>query len=282
MKEYAQEFAQNIFFAPDKVAQSLHLWPVRLGKNLTKPNYLAGPKTIDYYSLHLIQAGTIHMQYKEQTIALEKGDLFCLWPGTPFSYRPADPRTVVEMTWVAFAGAQAPVLLELLGITENLPFARGALSSSTEMILQQLWRAAAQDKTTQLSVLSLIYQLFDQLHGNLLAATSIHSRQKHWVQRSIEYMDAHYSEPISVSHVASQVGIHRTYFTKVFTEQVGLSPVQYLIKLKMEKAMRLLKETTLTVTEIAFSLSYSDSASFSRSFAAYFGRPPTYFRRKHD
>jgi AraC-like DNA-binding protein len=280
MKEDAQEFAEHVFFVPDRLCKSLGLWPVRLGRNRTKPRYSAGPRTIDYFSLHLIQSGSVTVQYGEQTYELIKGDLFCLWPGKLFSYRPTEPRIAAEMTWIAFAGSQALILLQLIGISEDKPFLKGKLSTGSDMIIQQMWKASGQQKHTQLTVLSLLYQLFERLHSDMLTRSSANNRHRHWVRQSLEYMDTHYSENISISQIAAEMGVHRTYFSKVFTEEVGVTPLQYLRKLKMDKAKRLLMESSLTVAEIALSLSYSDTASFTRSFAAFFGYPPSSFRGK--
>lgn len=93
-------------------------------------------------------------------------------------------------------------------------------------------------------------------------------------------MDMHFTEDISVKDVAKYIGIHRSYFTTSFVKDMGITPVQYLIKLKMDRALEMLAEQSHTITEIAYSLGYSDLYSFSRAFKNYHGISPKQYIRK--
>ncbi|WP_079910619.1 AraC family transcriptional regulator [Paenibacillus sp. 32352] len=280
MQEFAQEFADTMYFTPDETDKALGLWLVRSGRNKAKPNYNAGPRASGHYSMHFVRSGTVRLQYDDTTVILNKGDMFCLFPDLIYSYRPANLDVVLEMTWLGIHGPQAPILLSLARISPDKPYARGVVTSEVELTLQHFWSAGAlHPGRTRFMFLSLLYQLFDQMQRQTNPAAETHrDSQKEWIQKSLDYMNTHYCEPIDVHHVAQHVGIHRSYFSKVFTEHLGLTPVKYLIKLRMNKAMELLKETPLTVAEIAYTLHYSDAASFSRSFSLYFGAPPSRFR----
>ncbi|WP_282941394.1 AraC family transcriptional regulator [Paenibacillus sp. RC67] len=280
MQEFAQEYADTMYFTPDEIDKSLGLWLVRSGRNKAKPNYNAGPRAIGHYSMHFVRSGTVRFQYEDTTVMLNKGDMFCLFPDLSYKYRPADLDVVLEMTWIGIHGAQAPTLLSLVGILPSKPYVRGVVSTEVELTLQHFWSVGTlHPGRTRLMFLSLLYQLFDLMQRQ--TDTTIEPQrdsQKEWIQKSLDYMNTHYCEPIDVHHIAEHVGIHRSYFSKVFTEHLGLTPIKYLIKLRMNKAMQLLKETSFTVAEIAFTLQYSDAASFSRSFSLYFGSPPSHFR----
>lgn len=283
MQEYAQEFAENIYFSPDELNYSIGMWPVRIGRNRAKPNYCAGPRTIEYYSVHFVHAGVVLFQFGEQSVQLRQGDLFCLFPRTSYSYRPACTDVTLEMAWIALDGPLSPALLALAGIREHTPWLRDAMSAEIESTLHQFWSVGAlRPHDPRLAYASLLYKLFDGLKHRTEPAQPPKDRQKDWIKKSVDYMHTHYAEQIDATHVAMHAGIHRTYFSKIFAEQIGMSPAKYLMKLRMDKAMRLLQETPLTVTEIALSLSYSDAASFSRAFSSYYGFPPTHYRLKTD
>ncbi|UQZ86919.1 HTH-type transcriptional activator Btr [Paenibacillus konkukensis] len=280
MKEYTQEYAENMYFTPDETDMSLGLWLVRLGRNKTKPSYNAGPRATDHFSLHFVQQGSVLFQYENNIVQLHKGDVFCLFPQRIYSYRPADPAVPLEMAWVAFDGDQAAALLSMIGIHPGQPYAKGVGTTEVALTLQHFWSAGAlRPGRTRLRFLSLLYELIDLLDQRPEADGSPKHRQKDWVKKSLDYMNTHYSEPIDVNHIAQHAGIHRTYFSKVFTQHLGISPLKYLMRLRMNKAMQLLRETGLTVTEIALSLSYSDTATFSRAFSLYFGASPSYCRK---
>jgi len=75
--------------------------------------------------------------------------------------------------------------------------------------------------------------------------------------------------------MADRVGIHRTYFSKLFTEQVGVNPSDYLRKLRMEKALHMVQYSSRSIVEIGLRIGYSDAASFTRAFGQYYGYPPS-------
>src|SRR5690606_37221192 len=75
--------------------------------------------------------------------------------------------------------------------------------------------------------------------------------------------------------VAKYIGVHRSHFTKEFVNEFGITPVQYLLSLKMNRAKEMLSEKSFSITEIAYSLGYSDLYSFSRAFKNFFGVSPT-------
>ncbi|MDF2650732.1 MAG: AraC family transcriptional regulator [Paenibacillus sp.] len=100
------------------------------------------------------------------------------------------------------------------------------------------------------------------------------------ISESIEYMKAHYTEGITVQDVAAHAALHRAYFSKIFNEHIGIPPKQYLEKLKMEKALELLRLTAYTISEISHSLGYSDPYTFTHAFSRYFGIPPGKWRKE--
>lgn len=76
------------------------------------------------------------------------------------------------------------------------------------------------------------------------------------------------------------VGIHRTHFSKTFTEHIGIPPVQYLQNVRMNKAIQLLQHTSFSETDIALSVDYLDLVPFTRAFTKQYGQPPRRSRNK--
>lgn len=180
------------------------------------------------------------------------------------------------MTWVAFEGAMASPLLEMIPIRPSAPYVRKKLTLEVLLTLQQLLQSGNErSRRAKLMRCSLLYRLFDQLAERPGEAASADDSSKDWITVSLEYMRTHYGEPIGVRHAADHAGIHRTHFSKLFTERVGVPPSEFLRKLRMDQALRLLQETSRSVLDIGLSLGYSDAASFTRAFAQYYGCPPS-------
>ena len=83
---------------------------------------------------------------------------------------------------------------------------------------------------------------------------------------------------ISVNDVADYIGIERTYFFRLFKKQMGMSPQDYLINLKMEKTKVLLKDSKKSIKEIAYSVGYTNYVSFVKIFKEKTGISPSEFR----
>ena len=70
----------------------------------------------------------------------------------------------------------------------------------------------------------------------------------------------------------------RSNLMRVFRAATGQSPIEYLLRLRIQKAMALLRNTDLTITEIAMEVGFNDSNYFTRQFKRVQGSSPTRFR----
>ena len=93
------------------------------------------------------------------------------------------------------------------------------------------------------------------------------------------YMEAHLSEKIDVDDLAARVYLSHTGLIWKFKRQVGVSPLQYLIELRMQRAKELLLTGTLSVSEIAERCGYPNAYYFTNAFRKHTGKSPTAFRK---
>jgi AraC-like DNA-binding protein len=93
------------------------------------------------------------------------------------------------------------------------------------------------------------------------------------------YIELHGGEGIQIGYIADKLNFHRNYITRCFTQVYGISPQNYAMQVRIEKAKKLLQQSNLSIHEISDHLSFSTSASFSRFFRSYTGNTPTQFRR---
>jgi AraC family transcriptional regulator, arabinose operon regulatory protein len=98
------------------------------------------------------------------------------------------------------------------------------------------------------------------------------------VAEGIIYMSEHLDEPMRVSTLAALASLSPPHFTALFKQQTGCSPRDYLHLLRIHRACQLLRNSTLSVKEIAGRLGYQDQFHFSRQFKAFQGVPPSEYR----
>jgi len=90
----------------------------------------------------------------------------------------------------------------------------------------------------------------------------------------------HYQQNPSVEEMAQVFGMDALLFQRKFKQWSGVSPKKFVYDLRMQEVERLLVETNVTIKEIAFSLSFSDSSALSSAFRKKHGVTPSVFRRR--
>nr|WP_123043881.1 AraC family transcriptional regulator [Cohnella candidum]AYQ75801.1 AraC family transcriptional regulator [Cohnella candidum] len=280
MQEFEHEFAQFIYYTPGNLDKEGQLWPVRAGRSIAKPNYRVGPKRIECYSLHFVHGGMVRFEYDGKWTELQQGDLFCLFPGRTYYYDMLPSDSTLQLSWLALDGNRVKPLLELSGVTPERPFRQEMITpevkESAERVIQTLNDVERWKPSIALELQGLIYALFA---GFIPETVPSHADEPSgWIHECMEFIELHATEGISVQQVAAFAGVHRSYFSNVFNSQVGMPPLKYIQKIRMEKAERLLKETDATITEIALSLGYPNLYTFTRAFKIYYKVSPMAFR----
>ena len=282
MQEYDYEFAEFLYYTPGTLDREGGIWPVRAGRSRAKPNYNAGPKRIECYSLHFIHDGKVRFSYGGRQVELQKDDLFCLFPGITYQYEQVPAAQPLRMNWLALDGERAGQLLELIGLTPEKPYGRKLASHAARQAADRVIRTLADTQRWHaagaLELQARICQLFAELLADSAAASGHEAEPSGWIEACREYMELHATEGITVQQVAAFAGLHRSYFTQTFASRVGMPPMKYIQKIRMDKAKRLLKETNASITEIALSLGYPNLYAFTRAFKMYYQVSPLAIR----
>ena len=105
----------------------------------------------------------------------------------------------------------------------------------------------------------------------VLLKTPETSEEKTYVGQALRYIEEHYAEDISLDLVAEKIGISPFYLSRLFRAERGESFVEYLTGVRMQTAVRLAKETRLSIREIATRTGYGSPTYFCRVFKKYTG-----------
>ncbi len=98
------------------------------------------------------------------------------------------------------------------------------------------------------------------------------------VNSIVQYLHTNYAKEINFSQIASDYNFSASYLTKIFREHTGTSPIKYLIEYRIKIAKGLLKDTNLTVKEIAEKTGFVDQFYFSKCFKNYCGVTPSQYK----
>lgn len=103
--------------------------------------------------------------------------------------------------------------------------------------------------------------------------------------RARDAMDRSYASPLDVPALARIAHVSPAHFARTFRATFGETPHRYLQRRRVERAMRLLRETDISVTEVCLRVGFTSLGTFSRTFTAIIGRSPKAYRREavfHD
>ena len=95
----------------------------------------------------------------------------------------------------------------------------------------------------------------------------------------INYIQLKYSEPIKIDTIALSLGLNRSYLTRLFKEATGYSLQEYLLTYRMKIAVKLLADESISVNQVASSVGYNDTFTFSKAFKRHFGKSPSDYRK---
>ena len=101
---------------------------------------------------------------------------------------------------------------------------------------------------------------------------------KYQLRRAIDYIQAHLTENIPLEATAREVGISHFYFCRLFKQSTGITPHQYLIKCRIDRAKVLLKERKLSISDVAFEVGFSNQSHFTKHFKRLTGTTPKVYR----
>ncbi|MBP1999046.1 AraC-like DNA-binding protein [Paenibacillus shirakamiensis] len=253
------------------------------GASQTRPNHLLGPKVVDYYLLHLIEEGQGTFTNEWTSYSLSAGDGFLIHPEQLISYG-SHSENPWRYRWIAFTGIGASSIVAEAGFDLHHPVIHACnVEKFSQHFINVL--AAFQQRQGHAHLLSLghLYMLLAEAEDTLKeTAIPLESESglQYIVKQMIQTMTSQYAYPVSIEEMSKSMGYNRAYLSRIFKKQIGVSPVTYLLRLRMDKARLLLRERPdLSTQQIAASVGMPDALYFSRQFSRLHGRPPSSYRK---
>lgn len=157
-----------------------------------------------------------------------------------------------------------------------------AVARSPQLSLEQLEGAAALMGMIANTIANLAHRNLN-LERELVSARQSEAERRAAerraiVQKAVDYMRENLEAPINVADVAKAVSLSPTYFGILFSEQMGRSPVDYLIELRIDRAKHYLEHTAMSVMDVCVALGY-DPSYFNRLFKRHIGLTPGQYAR---
>ena len=98
------------------------------------------------------------------------------------------------------------------------------------------------------------------------------------IWKARKFIEEHSAEELSLSKVAKATNISPNYLSEKFKEVTGINFVDYINRIRFERACRLLQDVDVRVSEIAFAVGFQSLSQFNRVFKKLSGKSPSYYR----
>jgi AraC family transcriptional regulator len=222
--------------------------------------------------------------------SLKKGSLYVTAGGAPyeFQWRTLTPERYVVMIVVLSLPLFNEALEDVFGADAKharLRDVSGFDDPHLGTLLEALREEVGRRTASRLYVRGLGQALAVHLARNYTALTAesradTSSLPGFKLRRITDWMREHLAEEFSLGRLAQQAEMSEFHFNRLFKRATGIPPSQYQIKLRMEVARRLLRETSQSVITVANEVGYSNPSHFAQVFRKEAGLSPSHYRRE--
>jgi AraC-like DNA-binding protein len=236
-------------------------------------------RVLSEYQLVYIASGTGTFEAEKLgRVDIQPGTLFFLYPGVWHRFKP-DADTGWTEYWVGFEGSYAKHLMKQDCFNPERPLIQMGFNAEFISIFIQLMDTIkfGGPGSNQLAA-CLTIQLLGLVYASALLKVESNSRKTQLINNIKYSIHENLNTNISPEELAAKHNVSYAWFRKAFKEITGQSPGQYQLNLKIQKAGKMLKETDLSVAEVAFQNGFESEYYFSRLFKSKMLLSPSKYR----
>lgn len=270
-------FKENKWLRTDQFVSS-ELSVFEVGYEDVHPRAPYQYEQLDYYLLHFIVQGEGLFFINNEIHQLSRGQGFLIPPytdnnyyplvGNPWSYR-----------WIGVRGSGSKAIFEKAGLGKtNFIYQHEDIRQMDQLF------AAAYDYFSRdhlYGALGKFYEVVSALVDDYQQETRLGlSPNQQYVIDAVEILKTEYTDStLRIDTVAERVKVERTYLYRIFMRYLGVSPKSYLIQLRINQAIELLRNTNDAIGDIAIKVGFSSYVQFAKAFQKARQMSPSTFRK---
>lgn len=278
------EFIFSVFPSENFVDLGLY----QFGWEQCDPSHSFGPAARNHYLFHYVISGTgtLYAQNAKGesiTYQIKSGQGFLLFPHQVCMYV-ADHDIPWEYVWIEFDGLRAKETIELTGLSLDQPVYKARYKDISETMKSEMLYIVSHREESPFHLIGHLYLFIDSLVRSSVSARTGrgNSLRDFYIKEAFSFIEQNFQNDISVEDIAASCGLNRSYFGKIFHENMGKSPQEFLISYRMTKATELLKLTDLSIADIGNAVGYPNQLHFSRAFKNVYGISPRQWRYENS
>jgi AraC-like DNA-binding protein len=240
-------------------------------------------RTLSNYQVIFLHEGSGRFESSHVRRSVPHGTAFVLFPGVWHRYRP-NPKEGWTESWIEVKGPYFDQLSRSGAIDPHqCVFPLGANTAEVEALLSSaatMARFKPPGFGVQLGLVAA--QILALLRWNSSMRRTSVRRMDQVISQAQALLTQDHTQRISLEQVAQKLGVGYSYFRHRFKAQTGLSPKQYRMDVRHHRVKNLLRDSDLTLKEIADQLNYSSAFHLSEEFSRLTGMAPQRWRRQYE
>lgn len=233
------------------------------------------------YQLLYISEGKAHFYFDGKERIINKGNMILFRPGeTQIYYYYASEKP--EAYWVHFTGYDVNNILDYY----QMPKGENVFFTGTSPDYQWLFRQMIQElqlrRVNYADFLTMILRhIFLMINRYLKEGQTASSDVINEIEKATHYFNENYNKQIIIEKYAEKCHMSSCWFINNFKKITKVTPMQYIVSLRITNAINLIENTDYNITEIANAVGYDNSLYFSRLFHKHTGMSPSEYKKKY-
>ena len=245
-------------------------------------NWENGRRLGEFQLVYIAKGQGVYEGERTGALPIEAGTIMLHFPGVWHRYKP-DLATGWEEFWVGFDGHFAEYLMRQECFDPERPLIAVGFNAEFLDIFQRLIDVVRYEGVAFRQISScLVIQMLGLVYSSALMKGQTRQRQEQIVQAVRFGIHENWEQVLDFQAIAQVQNVSYEWLRKAFKSVTGTSPGQYLLNLKIEKAGQLLRETSMTIAEIASKSGFESEFYFSRIFKKKTGHAPSECRKNFE
>lgn len=232
------------------------------------------------YQLLYIATGKGHFYFDGKERILTEGNMILYRPHEPqmYYYHASDK---IEVYWVHFTGRDVEAVLKKYGLPETENVFYTGTSPDYQCIYREMIQELQLCRANYEELLSFtLMRFFIMINRFIDEGKKSGSDIQNEIERATHYFNENYNKPINIDEYAESRHISTCWFIRSFKQILKVTPMQYILSLRMANAQSLLETTEDSISEIAEAVGYDNPLYFSRIFRKNVGVSPSEYRKR--
>lgn len=276
--DYMQE-PKWYFYTPSSITNQLPLQLYNIGHIKVGSRFFTEREHERTYQIIYTISGSGVMKYKDKTFMLAKNHALLINCNN-YHYYSTGPEGIWEYKWAHFKGPACAGFYRIInqnGVTPITVFDVSEINYCFDKAIKLV-----EDKTLDIDIKisSILMRMLTEIYinRNNTPGNKKFETHKGLIDESIRFIENNYKDNLLIKDIARMHNFNECYFSRLFKKFTGLCPREYVIRVRIDRSKHLLKNSTLSIGEIALEVGFENVNNFIRDFKKYAGTTPLKFR----